>query len=310
MGRSRKRSKNQLDGVLVLDKPNGPTSTKCLNTIKKSFDQGKIGHAGTLDPMATGVLLVLLGQATKMASYLTDGKKTYTGELQLGLTTDTYDIEGVVTEEKSIDHISASDVEQDILDWKKLTQQEVPPVSAAKHQGKPLYELARKGKEVPVKIKEIEIFASEILETELPRVRFRVTVSAGTYIRSLVHSLGIRLGTGATLTSLTREHCHPFGLDSATGLDDLLADPDQFRRKVIPLREALPHWPALSLDDKQAKLVKNGGWLPVDEVPADSVAAPGDRAMLVDREDTPLALVEATEKDGRLSWSILRGLWL
>lgn len=310
MGRSRKRSANQMDGILVLDKPNGPTSAKCLNTIRKAFDQGKIGHAGTLDPMATGVLLVMLGQGTKMASYLTEGKKTYIGELRLGLTTDTYDIEGVVTEEKPIDHLAASDVEKEILDWTKLTEQEVPPVSAAKHQGKPLYALVREGKEVPVKVKEVEIFASEILETELPSVRFRVTVSAGTYIRSLVHSLGIRLGTGATLTSLTRECCHPFGLDQAASLDELLANPDLFAEKVIPLREALPHWPALRLNEKQATFAKNGGAIPVDEVPAEETAKAGDRAMLIDGEDTPLALVEASEKDGRLSWTILRGLWL
>ncbi|MBU1003282.1 MAG: tRNA pseudouridine(55) synthase TruB [Proteobacteria bacterium] len=308
MGRSRKRSANQLDGLLILNKPEGPTSAGCLTMIKRGLQQGKIGHAGTLDPMATGVLLVLLGHGTKLAPYLTEGRKTYSGELELGTSTISYDRQGEIVEQKPFDHVTPEDVSKDILSWMELTTQEVPPVSAAKHQGQPLYALVRAGQEVPVKVKGIEIFHAEILETELPRVRFRATVSAGTYIRSLVHSLGIRLGCGAMLTALTREHCHPFGLEHACDLETVLAEPERFPERVIPLVDALPHWPKVVVSAEQADQVRNGTWLPVTQTPL--AGASGDMAMLTDPDRTPLALVEAKEQeDGSVSWSILRGLW-
>ncbi len=310
MGRARKRSKSQLDGILVLDKPNGPTSAGCLAAIRRGLDQGKIGHAGTLDPMATGVLLVLLGQGTKLAPFLTEGRKTYLGSLKLGLETDTYDIQGQVVAQKPFDHLSAEDVEREILSWTELTEQDVPPVSAAKHQGKPLYALARAGAEVPVKTKAVEIFSAEVLETDLPGMRFRITVSAGTYVRSLVHSLGMRLGCGATLTELIRERCHPFGLEQAVSLDDLLAEPERFPERVIPMRDALPHWPRVALSEEQTLAVKNGTWLPVAQAPAPGAdGTPGERAVLADQDGAPVALAEAAPRDGAVLWSILRGLW-
>lgn len=310
MGRARKRSKGQLDGILVLDKPEGPTSAGCLAAIRRGLDQGKIGHAGTLDPMATGVLLVLLGHGTKLAPFLTEGRKTYRGELLLGTETDTYDIQGEVVAQKPFDHLSAEDVERVVLSWTELTEQEVPPVSAAKHQGRPLYALARAGKDVPVKVKGVTIFSAEVLDTDLPRLSFRITVSAGTYVRSLVHSLGMRLGCGATLTKLVRERCHPFGLEQAVQMDALLAEPERFPERVIALRDALPHWPRAVLTEDQAAQVKNGTWLPVATAPADEAQGnPGDRALLVGPDEAPVALAEAREQGGSLLWSIIRGLW-
>jgi tRNA pseudouridine55 synthase len=296
----------QQHGILVLDKPEGPTSAACLNAIKHKLGQKKIGHAGTLDPMATGVLLVLLGQGTKLAPYLTSGIKTYLGELKLGLTTDTYDIQGRILEEHPCDHLDKKEVEKEILLWHALTEQEVPPVSAAKHQGKPLYKLHREGKEVPVKTKSIHISQVEIITIDLPLVIFRVTCSQGTYIRSLAHSLGIRLGCGATLTGLRRERCHPFGLVQAHTLDAVVDDPSGFPGRVIPLVKALPHWPVMVLDHVQAAGVKNGTWLPV---PPEEHPDEGDKRMLLDPQGHPLALAQATLRDESLHWAILRGLW-
>ena len=307
MGRKLKRGKNQRDGVLVLDKPEGPTSAACLAQIRRTLGQGRIGHAGTLDPMATGVLLVLLGEGTKLAPYLTEGRKTYWGELELGTSTDTYDRQGEVVTQKPFDHLAPNVVEKEVLAWMELKDQEVPPISAAKHDGKPLYALARAGEEVPVKVKPIEIFHAEVLETKLPRVRFRVTVSAGTYVRSLVHSLGIRLGCGAMLTALRREHCHPFGLDMAHELETVLADADGLDERVIPIGDALPHWPRPVLSEPQAQDVRNGARLDVGEVGTPD-AAPGDRALLTGPGGEPLALAEAKPGDGGLTWTILRGL--
>jgi len=310
MGRKRKRSAAQLDGLLVLNKPSGPTSAGCLNSIKHGLGQGKIGHAGTLDPLAEGVLLVLLGQGTKVAGYLTSGAKVYSGMMRLGVTTDTFDMEGKVLEEKALDNISQEDVRAAILSWKDLTEQEVPAYSAAKHEGKPLYELARKGEAVPVKEKRIEVYEVEPLEIELPFARFRVRCLAGTYIRSLVHSLGIRLGCGAALAQLTREACEPYGLDAAYSLDAVLGEPERFAERVIPLAKALPHWRTIVLSPTLAALVKNGAWLPVGGPSGQELLGEsGEQVMLVEESGEPVALAQALPKDGMLRWTILRGLW-
>jgi len=298
----------QLDGVLVLHKPGGPTSTDCLNRIKRNLGQKKIGHAGTLDPMATGVLVVLLGQGTKLANYLSDDRKTYRGSLILGRTTDTYDVQGVVTSEAPWDHLDPEAVRAAIMDWLGTMSQEVPPVSAAKHQGKPLYALHRAGKEVPVKVKDVTIFDVQIISMDLPNVTFRVTCSAGTYIRSLAHSLGKRLGCGAVLSELEREASHPFTLDQAHGLEEVLASQDRLCELVLSMTESLPHWPKLALNSEQTQLVRNGAWLPVTLFP-DYPAQQGDRALLLSPSKEPLALVEAQVRGDVLSWTILRGLW-
>ncbi|QGY41625.1 tRNA pseudouridine(55) synthase TruB [Pseudodesulfovibrio cashew] len=310
MGRRRKkRSAEQLDGLLVLNKPSGPTSADCLNDIKHQLKQFKIGHAGTLDPMASGVLLVMLGNATKLAPYLSGATKTYAGTLKLGMTTDTLDIQGEVVSEAEVT-ATAEDVEREILFWKELTEQEVPAYSAAKHEGKPLYALARAGEEVPVKIKPIVISHVEVLDVNMPEASFRVSCSAGTYIRSLVHSLGIRMGCGAVLTSLNREQSEPFGLDGAHDLADVLEHPATLPDKVIPIRDTLPHWPRFQLTEPLSGLVKNGAWLPVNDEPGEPLAGRlGDQAMLLDQDGEPMALVEAKLQDGKPKWAILRGLW-
>ncbi|THB70649.1 MAG: tRNA pseudouridine(55) synthase TruB [Desulfovibrio sp.] len=300
----------QQHGLLVLNKPKGPSSTRCLEKIKRGLGQKKIGHAGTLDPMATGVLLVMLGKGTKIAQYLLEGGKTYSGRLKLGMATDTYDMEGEVTLESDISGVDQADVVEEILAWRALTSQIVPPYSAAKHQGKPLYKLTREGKTPPVKTKSVRISRAEVLDVDLPWVDFRVECGAGTYIRSLVHSLGMRLSCGATLCELTREHSHPFSLDQAHELDQLLDDPEGFAEKVLPLDKALPHWPGLTLSAEQAKLVKNGAQLEYGpSIALGKTFAQGLKAMFLAPDGAPLALVETQEKDGIPVWSILRGLW-
>ena len=297
----------QQHGVLILDKPTGPTSAGCLKNIKHTLGQKKIGHAGTLDPMATGVLVVLLGQGTKLANYLMTGSKTYVGELRVGMVTDTYDIQGKVLEEHSTENLSKKEVEQEVLLWQSLTEQEVPPVSAAKHHGLPLYALHRAGKEVPVKTKSIQISQVEIITINLPLVQFRVTCSQGTYIRSLAHSLGKRLGCGAVLTRLTRERCHPFSLDQAHSLEDVIASGENLSDLVISLPDALPHWPHVILDDHAAAEVKNGTWIMANAL---DLPTEGEKRLFLDPDRQPLALVEATLRDESMHWAILRGLWM
>ncbi len=302
----------QQHGVLILDKPKGPTSTWCLETIKRKLGQKKIGHAGTLDPMAQGVLVIMLGRATKIGPYLLEGDKTYLGRLKLGETTDTYDAEGEVTATAPWEHIPADAVEAGIARWLTLTEQEVPPYSAAKHQGKPLYELARKGKDVPVKTKPVDILEAQVTEMDLPFVTFRVRVSSGVYIRSLVHSLGMRLGSGAVLTALTREYSRPFGLEEARSLDDLLARPESLPERVISLTEALRGMPRIALTGEMAGKVRLGMRLRAADLPpaqAGRETAPGEEALFLDPEGEALAVCRAGLFDGELRWAINRGLW-
>lgn len=300
----------QQHGILLLNKPKGPSSGGCIGKIKR-LGQKKIGHAGTLDPMAQGLLVVLLGQGTKLSNYLmTGGEKVYSGTIKLGETTDTWDAEGQVTDTADWQHITEDDVRAEVAHWLDITEQEVPAFSAAKHKGKSLYKLAREGKETPVKIKTVKISEAATLSVELPFLRFRVRCSTGTYIRSLAHSLGIRLKCGAVLTELIREYSHPFSLDNACEPEELVENPELLESKVISLEQALPTWPKIILSDEEIALVKNGNPIPYDP---DKIAqmpfSIGINAMLLDADRTPLALVETNIVQRQPVWSILRGLW-
>lgn len=308
----------QAHGVLVLHKPQGPTSARCLTAIKR-LGQKKIGHAGTLDPMASGVLLVLLGHATKISGHLmADGGKVYRGQVRLGQVTDTWDAEGQVMAETAWDAVTEDDVRREVLAWQGRSEQPVPPYSAAKHQGQPLYKLARSGKETPEKVKDIEISHAEVLDVSLPYVSFRVHCSSGTYIRSLAHSLGKRLGCGAVLTELTREYSHPFGLEVAHTLDAITASPERLQEWVMPVTQALPHWPCVTLDGAEEAALRNGipvRWRKGDRaecVNAKSVGADcaaSDKALLLSPQGEPLALAQREEARGAIVWAVLRGLW-
>ncbi|MCX4309027.1 MAG: tRNA pseudouridine(55) synthase TruB [Desulfovibrio sp.] len=290
----------QLDGIVVLNKPSGLTSTRCLNILKR-MGQKKIGHAGTLDPMARGVLLVLLGCATKLSSWLLGaGHKVYAGELKLGVETDTWDTEGEVFCEKSPDGVGSADVAAEIRAWTELTSQDVPPYSAAKHQGKPLYQYARKGRPAPAKVKEIKIHSADMLDFSMPVARFRVVCDSGAYIRSLAHSLGKRLGCGAALCGLTREYSHPFSLEQAVDLAEIEADPAILKRIVRPVEDALPHWPKIELDAASARRVKNG--MPVR---AENNAA--EHAFLC-HEGRACALASLAADEYGPCWKVARGL--
>ena len=304
----------QQHGILVLNKPKGLSSAQCLSRIKR-LGQKKIGHAGTLDPMATGVLIVMLGHATKLSNYLLEGGvKTYGGTLRLGVTTDTWDAEGSIVSETPLsaeDLAPGSALEQaarkDIEAWLEVKEQPVPPYSAAKHQGQPLYKLARAGMEVPQKVKQIEVSYAAVQWVDMPDVRFRVTCSSGSYIRSLAHSLGIRLGCGAMLTELTREYSHPFGLDVAHTLDEILAEPEKLAEWVLPISAALPAWKQITANPKQEADLKNG--IAVPHLPDFGDFQPGERALIVARDGSPLALTEARMDRDRPVWAVLRGLF-
>ncbi len=298
----------QQHGVLVLDKPSGPTSNHCLMAIKR-LGQKKIGHAGTLDPMASGVLLVLLGRATRLSGFLLEGgQKVYAAEVTLGRETDTWDAEGSIVAERSWSHVTSAAVEEVVRSWRGDLEQIVPPYSAAKSGGTPLYRLAREGRDVPVKIKTVHIVHAEILSMDLPVVRFRVRCSSGTYIRSLAHSLGMRLMCGAMLTGLTREYSHPFALSEAVSLEMVLADPAGLPALVQPLERALPDWPVLHLDAAAARGVRNGMPVSCPAANLEDVSRCGGHALLRDGGGL-LALARLTMDGTRPMLAVARGLW-
>ena len=292
----------QKHGILLLNKPKGMSSAFAVGRLKK-LGQKKIGHAGTLDPMATGLLVVLLGEATKISGYLLEnGGKTYSGTLELGKITDTWDAEGKIIEERDWSSVTEENLKNAVNDWLGTSIQEVPPYSAAKHNGQALYKLARAGMETPVKTKEIHISHAEIQWVNLPCLRFRVTCSSGSYIRSLAHSLGMRLGCGAMLTELTREYSHPFSLQDAATLEELRENPEILGSKLIPMEKALPDWRVIELTDQGAKAAKNG-----NPVPIECDFEENERVFLR-RRGQLLALAEAKTADGKAFWQIMRGL--
>ncbi|MDR2727466.1 MAG: tRNA pseudouridine(55) synthase TruB [Deltaproteobacteria bacterium] len=301
----------QQHGLLVVNKPRGLSSAQCVGRIKR-LGQKKIGHAGTLDPMATGVLLVLLGQATKISGHLmAGGEKTYLAAVRLGQTTDTWDAEGrllAVSPASVLDAITPQAVQSIVSSWLGASEQVVPPYSAAKHEGKPLYKLSLAGLDIPVKVKQIHISRAEVIRVDLPFVKFRITCSSGTYIRSLAHSLGTRLGCGAVLTELVREYSHPFGLDSAHDLEEILAAPHTLPERLLPLSAGLPGWRMLILNPAEECVVRVGAGVAC--LPG---CAAGEHAVLLAENGAPLALAEARSvgRDGHASlcWAVLRGLW-
>jgi tRNA pseudouridine55 synthase len=241
-----------LDGVLVIDKPGGMSSAHVVARVKRALGVASVGHTGTLDPMATGVLPIVVGEATKIAQFLLADDKSYEGELELGVTTDTLDREG-----KELSRSDASGITRDQL-LAAMTHQtgqieQVPPMySALKHEGKRLHELARAGKEVDRAARPVRIDRFELLSFDPPRARFAVDCEKGTYVRSLVRDLGAELGPGATLTELRRTRAGRFTLADAVGLEQVSRD------RLIPPATVIDHLPGWPLSQAEAARVAMG----------------------------------------------------
>jgi tRNA pseudouridine55 synthase len=245
-----------LNGFLVIDKPQGVTSFDVVRTIRRALKVRRVGHCGTLDPMATGVLPVAIGEATRLVEFVMDGEKIYRGTLKLGETTDTQDAEGTILCHSPIDGIDRAQIEGVIATLLGPIQQLPPMYSALKRDGVPLYELARKGLEVERALRSIEIYRFELCSVDLPFVTFEVTCSKGTYVRTLAHDLGARLGCGAHLTALRRLKSGAFSEGEAIPLDRLRTEPETVQ--LLPVSTALTSLPALDLSTEALVRLKNG----------------------------------------------------
>ena len=232
---------NRLEGLLFVDKPSGMTSHDVVARVRRIYHIKKVGHAGTLDPMATGLLIILVGRATKASNFLMSQPKTYEGEFRLGKVTDSQDADGEVVEEKEVPPVSEEQMKE-LFDGFLGDQYQTPPMfSAKKIKGVPLYKLARKGQEVEREPRFVHIKSFDLLDMNVPDVKFRIAVSKGTYVRTVAHDLGQKLGCGAYLTSLRRTAINDIDIKRAVTLETLQeAPPSQLGRFLIPVHQHVP----------------------------------------------------------------------
>jgi len=234
-------SPSQLEGVLLVDKPQGLTSHDVVARLRRKLKIKKIGHAGTLDPMATGLLIMLVGRATKVSQYLMSLDKAYAGTVRLGVATDSHDADGEVLEEKPVPELDRAAFEEALRTFLGDQYQTPPMFSAKKHQGVPLYKMARKGKEIEREPRFIRISRLECTRFEAPQADIALTCSKGTYVRTIAHDLGEKLGCGAHLCALRRTAIDRFTVDEASTLDAIeeMTLPE-IRRRLIPVYQAVP----------------------------------------------------------------------
>lgn len=249
-----------LNGILNIYKEKGFTSHDVVAKLRGIVGQKKIGHTGTLDPDATGVLPVCLGKATKLCDLLTDKNKTYEAVLLLGKTTDTQDITGEVLEEKSTEALTEEKVREAIEGFIGDYEQIPPMYSALKVNGKKLYELAREGKVIERKARPVKILDIQILEIDLPKVRMEVSCSKGTYIRTLCHDIGEKLGCGGCMESLIRTRVSTFRIEDAKTLDEIetLKQEGKLAELLVPIDAMFPFYPKITVKDDWKAFAKNG----------------------------------------------------
>lgn len=275
-----------MNGVVVIDKPGGLTSFDVVARVRRALGERRVGHTGTLDPMATGVLPVCVGEATKLVPFLMSGDKAYEAEVRLGVTTDSYDATGAVTSETNAANVSRADVERALQGFVGTLQQRPPMHSAVRVGGQRLYKLAHQGLEVERQPRAVVVHAIELVAYEAPLARLRVRCGKGTYIRSLAADVGAVLGVGAHLTALRRTRVGPFGLDRAVALDALSPE-----TPLVSPAQALADHATVPLDDAQVRDVRAGKLRTIAELRAPEGA--GSHVRLLDAHGTLVAVAEA-----------------
>jgi tRNA pseudouridine55 synthase len=294
----RKLRGRPVDGVVLLDKPIGLTSNQALQAVKRLFDARKAGHTGSLDPLATGMLPICLGEATKLSAYLLNADKCYLVECRLGVTTETGDREGTVRCERPVPRLSASEVEAVLGGFRGQILQVPPMYSALRHQGQRLYELARRGLEVERQPRSVSIHELRCEVQRSSHLALQVRCSKGTYVRSLVEDIGEALGCGAHVTALRRVSVGPYEGSAMVTLEGLghLANNGfcELDSTLLPVDSALEQWPRLNLNTDLAFYLRNGQPVLVPRAPADGMVR------LYDGESHFLGVGEIID-DGRVA---------
>jgi len=299
MARTRKRECRPIDGIFLLDKPEGMSSNRAVQEVKRRLQACKAGHTGSLDPLATGLLPVCLGEATKVSQYLLDADKTYRTTLQLGVSTTTFDREGEVTAVRPV-AVERAQVEATLADFRGCIRQRPPVYSAIKQGGQPIYKKARAGAEVVVAPREVVVRRLEMVAFAGDRLTLEAQVSKGTYIRSLAHDLGEVLGCGAHVVELRRSGLGRLNLDQAHPLEALSSDarPEVISGLLLPIDQALAGFAAMHLSADNGDRLHRGQ--PIFVGPAE-----GGGPVRVYREDQFLGIGDVSP-DGWLTARRLR----
>ncbi|MGD8986296.1 MAG: tRNA pseudouridine(55) synthase TruB, partial [Desulfobacteraceae bacterium] len=251
---------NPYDGIILIDKEEGKTSFDVVKAVRRLLKVKKVGHAGTLDPFATGLLIILLGQGTKLSNYLMAGDKAYQATMRLGVETDTQDLTGRVVKMSLVPEFEPESISKVALGFVGEIEQVPPLFSAVNYRGKRAYQLAREGIKMDLKKRRVKVHSLAITSIHLPDVTMKVTCSRGTYVRRLAADLGKELGPGAHLKSLRRLCSGPFSVEDALSLENLehLSRDRPVQQIRIPLREALPDMKEAEVDGAMAQRIRNG----------------------------------------------------
>jgi tRNA pseudouridine55 synthase len=298
----------RLNGILVIDKPGNISSAGVVRFAKKMLNVEKIGHAGTLDPFAEGVLICCLNQATRLAGFLLHAKKRYAAVLKLGEETDTQDFTGtIVSSAKPVD-VSPQTIKNVFNKFEGPIKQLPPVYSALKHKGVPLYKLARRGKPMQKPPRCVHIYDITIQEIALPLIRFEVTCSAGTYIRTLCADIGKSLGCGGHLTALKRLESSGFTLDQAVSLSELkkMRNSTELSNRIIRMADALPDMPKFYADAQLAEKIRHGKIISTRELTGSNGSggthSAGSEIKIVDGDGDLIAILKYSEPGNRLKY--------
>jgi tRNA pseudouridine55 synthase len=292
--------KNAISGVLVIDKPVGMTSHDVVQAIRNGTNLRRAGHTGTLDPRASGVLVILVGPAVRLSEYVSASDKRYQAIIRLGSSTDTFDADGKFTRSDQPVNVTEAQFEEVLKTFIGEIEQTPPPYSAVKMQGRKAYEMAREGEDVELAPRKITVHHLEVLEWAPPEVVIDVHCSSGTYVRSLANDLGVQLGCGAYLVGLRRTKSGRFSLRDATPLRKLQEafNAGNWYQYLIPAAEALGDWPAIELSPDEVEGVRHG-----HRVKAVGDAVLGSRVRGVSTQGELVALMElVTGEDGSPEW--------
>ncbi len=298
-----------MDGILLVDKAANMTSHDVVAHIRKHFRINKVGHAGTLDPFATGLLILCLGQATKIAQYLVGCDKEYLAVMKLGETTDTQDYTGQVLGRRSGFEFSKEAIAEVCAKFRGEISQVPPMYSAKKVQGKRLYKIARAGKTVKREAQTVKIYELDVLETRLPYIWFRVVCSKGTYVRTLAHDIGAMLGCGAHLTELRRTNIGPFAVSNGVPFEELVKMTKQSvaLQCLIPLDKALSFLPAVNMNESASTRLAHGSQVILAAGDISGLVTPGYPDQIVriySLSGSFIALARGTpiDQDGESRW--------
>ena len=285
--------KNVVSGVLVVDKPTGMTSHDVVQVVRRGTGIRRAGHTGTLDPRASGVLVILLGPAVRLSEFVSASDKRYQATIRVGSSTDTYDSEGTITDHNSDIDVSEEQFNEILQQFTGEIEQVPPPYSAVKVKGRKAYEMARRGEEVELKPRIINVYSLEVLEWDPPECVIDVYCSSGTYVRSLANDIGKALGTGAYLVGLRRTKSGRFTLRDAIPLRVLREafEAGDWYNNLIPAAEALADWPMVELDADQMEFVRHGHRIPAESGQtgwARGVSEQGDLVALMEVDEDTL----------------------